>query len=125
MDDLYDAPNLQPRNRKPENFEEVKLVMALAWQRGRWDGSDGGRGGYGEVLAAMADATRYEDGPEDECSRLLVQDMLDRYQLLDPSEEDRKVMMSLFEDLEPDMDAARRRASSLVLKSMGFIENGC
>eukprot|EP00984_Skeletonema_dohrnii_P029991 scaffold21033_cov71-Skeletonema_dohrnii-CCMP3373.AAC.1 len=29
-------------------FEEVKLVLGLAWQRGRWDGSDGGPGGYGE-----------------------------------------------------------------------------
>jgi hypothetical protein len=42
------------------NIEEVKLVLALAWQKGRWDGSDGGRGGYGDVLAYMAQAERYE-----------------------------------------------------------------
>ena len=24
------------------SFEEVKLILGLAWQRGRWDGSDGG-----------------------------------------------------------------------------------
>jgi hypothetical protein len=122
--DLFDAPSLPPRDREPQNFEEIKLILALAWQRGRWDGSDGGRGGYGEVLAAMADASRYEIGDEDDCSRLFIQDMQDRYRFLDPEAEDLAMMEKLFDDFEPDTDAARRRCSSLVLKSMGFIENG-
>jgi hypothetical protein len=100
-------------------FEEVKLVLALAWQRGRWDGSDGGVGGYGEVLNAMAQARRYEVG--DECDRLLVQDMKERYHLLDPTDVDKEAMLSLD---GKDVDGARRRCSGLVLKSMGFIENG-
>lgn len=100
-------------------FEEVKLVLALAWQRGRWDGSDGGRGGYGNVLNAMAQAERYEVG--DECNGLLVQDMQERYHSLDPTDADKEAMMTL--DLE-NVDGARRRCSGLVLKSMGFIENG-
>lgn len=122
--DLFDAPSLPPHARGPQNFEEIKLVLALAWQRGRWDGSDGGKGGYGEVLAAMADASRYEIGDEDDCSRLLVQDMQDRYRFLNPNAEDLAAMEKLFDDCEPDTDAARRRCSALVLKSMGFIENG-
>ena len=91
-------------------FEEVKLILALAWQRGRWDGCDGGLGGYGEVLNAMAQAQRYEVG--DECDWLLVQDMKERYHLLDPNNVDQEVMMSL--DGE-DVDGARRRCSGLVL----------
>ena len=39
-------------SRQPP-FEEVKLVLGLAWQNGRWDGSDGGRGGYGDILVAI------------------------------------------------------------------------
>jgi hypothetical protein len=117
------APGMAARDRKPQNFEEVKLILALAWQRGRWDKSDGGKGGYGEVLSAMADARRYESGDEEDCSRVLVQDMQDRFPLLDPLLEDRVMMQSIF-DLEPDIDAARRRCSGLVLKAMGFIENG-
>jgi hypothetical protein len=121
--DLMQAPGMAARDRKPQNFEEVKLILALAWQRGRWDKSDGGKGGYGEVLSAMADARRYESGDEEDCSRVLVQDMQDRFPLLDPLLEDRVMMQSIF-DLEPDIDAARRRCSGLVLKAMGFIENG-
>ncbi|KAL3905073.1 MAG: hypothetical protein SGILL_009825, partial [Bacillariaceae sp.] len=124
VEDLVQAPSLAfPRDRKPQNFEEVKLILALAWQRGRWDGSDGGRGGYGDVLGAMADARRYEDGEEEDCSRILVQDMADRFALLDPLVEDRVMMQNVF-DLEPDIDAARRRCCGLVLRAMGFIENG-
>jgi hypothetical protein len=121
---LYEAASKEARDREPKNFEEVKLVLALAWQNGRWNGSDGGRGGYGEVLAAMADASRYEVGSEDDCSRLLIEDMQSRFHLLDPDREDLDTMQRLFDDLEPDTDAARRRCSALVLKAMGFVENG-
>ena len=123
VEDLIGAPDLAARDRQPHNFEEVKLILALAWQRGRWDGSDGGRGGYGEVLSAMADARRYENGDENDCSRVLTQDMADRFALLDPLLEDRVMMQNVF-DLEPDIDAARRRCSGLVLKAIGFVENG-
>ena len=102
-------------------FEEVKLVLGLAWQRGRWDGSDGGRGGYGDVLSEMAKAKRYEVGSE--CDKLLVQDMKERYHLLNPTDTDKDAMMSILDGAE-DIDATKRRCSGLVLKSMGFIDSG-
>lgn len=114
----------EPKSRVPENFEEVKLVLALAWQNGRWDGSDGGPGGYGDVLAAMADAERYEVGSFEECSRRLVKDMQDRFALLEPSDDEMKGMTSLWDDTEPDVDKAQRRCCGLVLQAMGFVENG-
>ena len=107
---------------KSLNFEEIKLVLGLAWQRGRWDGSDGGRGGYGEVLQTMAEAQRYEEGPDEECARRLVQDMQARFPLLRPTEEQSGMMMSLLES--EDADVAQRRCSGLVLEAMGFIESG-
>jgi hypothetical protein len=123
VEKLVDAPNLQRNKRDPQNFEEIKLILALAWQRGQWDGTDGGRGGYGEVLANMVDAQRYEVGDEEQCSRFLVQDMQDRFQLLNPQTEDLVIMQNIF-NLEPDVDAARRQSSGLVLKAMKFVENG-
>ena len=71
----------------------------------------------------MAQANRYEVGDDEECARILVQDMQDRFRLLSPEQEDQQMMESVF-DLEPDTDAAQRRCSGLVLKAMGFIENG-
>mmetsp|Transcript_10957 Transcript_10957/g.23216 ORF Transcript_10957/g.23216 Transcript_10957/m.23216 type:complete len:198 (+) Transcript_10957:140-733(+) len=100
------------------DLEEVKLVMALKWQNGRWDGSDGGRGGYGDVLATMADARRYEvDGG----SKLLFSDMKERFNLLDPSDEDRIVMENLND--EDDGNSALRCCSGLVLKAMDFVNS--
>jgi len=105
-------------------FEEVKLVLGLAIQRGRWDGSDGGPGGYGDVLAAMADARRYEtDGTEESRMVNFVNDMKARYRLLNPSEEDMEAMESVDVGIENGVNAARK-CSGLVLQSMGFIENG-
>jgi len=107
------------------DFEEVKLVLALAWQRGRWDGSDGGRGGYGEVLQQMANAQRYEvGGSAQECSRRLVQDMQERYHLLDPSDEQLRAMKSL-DCSDGNIFTARCCCAGLVLEAMGFVENGC
>jgi len=61
-------------------FDDVKLVLTLAWQSGRWDGIDGGRGGYGDVLSAMADARRYEtEDTEESRSVTLAQDMRSRF----------------------------------------------
>lgn len=105
-------------------FEEVKLVLALAWQNGRWDGTDGGPGGYTDVLATMADARRYEIGTDEDCSRQLVQDMQERFHLLEPTEDALNKMQRLWEDLPAKLepfDAARRRCSGLVLDSMGWV----
>ena len=123
MQGLFAAPSTERNDREPTNFEEVKLVLALAWQNGRWDGSDGGRGGYEEVLEAMAQADRYEKGDEDECSRRFIKDMQARFPLLNPTDEELATMQQL-DQLEPDVDAARRRCSALVLRAMGFVEKG-
>ena len=113
------------QQRLPTNFEEVKLVLALAWQRGRWDGSDGGPGGYGDVLMHMAQARRYESLDQDDeevTSRQLVQDMASRFELLSPTPEETERMKSVVAD--DDYDRARRQCSGLVLEAMGFVENG-
>ncbi|CAM9986826.1 unnamed protein product [Ectocarpus sp. 12 AP-2014] len=105
------------------DFEEVKLTMALAWQNGRWDGSDGGDGGYGDVLTMMAQAKRYEEGSEEERARKLVEDMRPRFALLSPTKEQMAAMDGLTADLN-DVLAARNRCCGLVLQAMGFVENG-
>jgi hypothetical protein len=112
------------------DFEEVKLVMALAWQNGRWDGSDGGVGGYGDVLSMMADAKRYEENVEEDGKTLLLRDMQERFYLLDPNNEDEIMMKKLLDvnnnsdNDDINIDTALRRCSGLVLKAMGFIQNG-
>lgn len=66
------------------NFEDVKLVLALAWQRARKFDPD--MEAYGQVLDAMADL-RYENEKDDmEGDKLLVQDMQKRYMWLKPGE---------------------------------------
>jgi len=103
-------------------FEEIKLILALAWQRGRWDGTDGGVGGYGEVLSTMAEAKKYESEDEDASSQLLVQDMIDRFHLISSS--------SVLKEMDVltmncgDTDTLRRKCTGLVLREMGFIANG-
>jgi hypothetical protein len=114
--------NLISAEPEPQIFEEVKLVLGLAFQSGRWDGSDGGRGGYGDVLSLMAAAERYELGSEEQCASNFIQDLEARFHLLKPAEDDQSLMDQLLDD--PNVDAARRRCSGLVLKAMGFIENG-
>ena len=121
---LLGAPMKAQEDREPKNFEEIKLVLALAWQRGRWDGSDGGKGGYGEILAVMVEATRYESNNEDENCVRFVQDMMTRFPLLSPSADQTKAMAICHELLGTDNDAARRKCSGLVLQAMGFVENG-
>ncbi len=124
IQDLCGAPIAKTEEREPRNFEEVKLVLALAWQRGRWDGSDGGLGGYGEVLGAMAEANRYETEDENENSSRLVNDMKARFRLLSPTSEHEEEMKTISSIMETDVDAARRKCSGLVLEAMGFVENG-
>jgi hypothetical protein len=126
----------------PQDFEEVKLILALAWQRGRWDGTDGGKGGYSEVLQHLVTADRYEakDGSDSDLdwSRLWIYDIQQRYHTLKPSPEQIKSMQNIVEivQLQTNSNArsscddsviyrARRQCSGLVLEAMGFIENGC
>jgi hypothetical protein len=107
--------------------EEIKLTLALTWQRGRRDGSDGGPNGYGQVLALMAQAERYEEQQDDEGedfgTRRLVEDMQERFRLLKPSVEDHDEMKSLLDTNSTAV--AFRKCSGLVLQQVGFIENGC
>lgn len=115
-------PAEDPALRQPENFEEVKLVLGLVWQNGRWDGSDGGKGGYGDVLRNMSEAKRYEDGPAEECSRRFVEDLQDRFDLIaDSVSLELREMRAILDD-DSDMDFVRRRCSGLVLEAMGFVE---
>jgi len=117
-------PAKDPSQRVPHNFEEVKLILGLAWQNGRWDGSDGGVGGYGDVLNYMAAAQRYGVGCEEECAKRFVGDMNDRFELLaDNTSMELPKMRALLDDTS-DMDAARRKASGLVLEAMGFVDKG-
>lgn len=109
---------------EPTNFEEVKLVLALTWQKGQWTGRDGGPEGYGQVLELMARAKRYEEGSEQDCAKNLVSDMAERFHLLEPEAALQERMDALWQDAE-DFDAARRICSGLVLESMGFVETGC
>jgi hypothetical protein len=106
------------------DFEEVKLILGLAWQRGHWDGSDGAPGGYEEVLEWMAEAERYEEGSEEACAKRLVKDMQERFFLLHPTPEQQEAMDALLPLSKKDPDAARRKAAGLVLQAMGFVEHG-
>jgi len=103
------------------NFEEVKLILGLAWQNGRWSGKDGGEGGYSEVLQRMADAQRYEVGPD--CEALFVKDMAERYHLLKPDVADAQEMKGCCE-ADQNVQVSKLKCAGLVLKSMGFLEDG-
>jgi hypothetical protein len=119
----------------PTNFEEIKLTLALVWQRGRWDGSDGGKGGYGEILHYLVLADRYEDINEIVWSHRWIEDLMARFHLLRPSTDQISTMENLMDNVRsftssPDSDdsiifRARRQCSGLVLQAIGFIENGC
>lgn len=109
-----------------KQFEEIKLVLALTWQRGRWTGQDGGKGGYRDVLANLAEAKRYEDGTKEECAKRFVEDMRTRICLVvDSNSAIAKKMDTLLEDCSNDILAARQRCSGLVLQAVGFVESGC
>lgn len=110
-------------SRQPP-FEEVKLVLGLAWQNGRWDGSDGGRGGYGDILSSMAAAKRYESDDEKINAERFVEDMVKRFDLIASSSEAKDAMRKIESDCGADIDAARRKCSGMVLNEMGFIKKG-
>ena len=77
----------------------------------------------------MADARRYEtDGTEESRMINFTNDMKLRFRLLNPTKEDMETMESINVDggdpNADELDAARRKCSGLVLKSMGFLDNG-
>jgi hypothetical protein len=124
VDNLLE-PNDDPKLREPQNFEEVRLVLGLAWQQGRRDGSDGGKGGYGDVLNYMAQGKRYEEGSEEECSRRFVEDIHDRFEFIaDNTSLELREMRTLLDDAANDSDYARRKCSGLVLDAMDFVDRG-
>lgn len=105
--------NLLEGNIAETDLEETKLVLALKWQRNY-------RSGYGEVLDTMAGAKRYEQ--EDNGKMLLLVDMRERFDLLNPTEEDKLAMDALMkDDTVTDIEVALRQCSGLVLKTMDFI----
>jgi len=71
------------------------------------------------------DARRYEIGTEKECALNFVQDMQERFSLLKPDPEDQTTMNQLLiRQDDANFDISRRQCSGLVLKAMGFLENG-
>mmetsp|Transcript_917 Transcript_917/g.1597 ORF Transcript_917/g.1597 Transcript_917/m.1597 type:complete len:201 (+) Transcript_917:59-661(+) len=104
-------------------FEEVKLILGLTWQRGRWDGSDGGvEGGYGEVLRTMAAAERYETEDEVSNSILLVEEMKERFHSIATQSALREMQKLDCYAEDADIDGIRRKCAALVLSEMNFIE---
>jgi len=123
MDSDADDTAASSEERVPENFEEVKLVLALAWQKARKK-CYGGLESYGELLDEMAIGQLYEVGTEEDCSLLLVQHMQKRFFWLYPDVQDKISMNTLLYDCESDFDWIRRRCSGLVLQAMEFEEIG-
>lgn len=111
-------------------FEEIKLILGLAWQRGRWDGSDGGPGGYGEVLSIMVDARRYEDDDEVISALNFIEDVGKRFGTISRNAEELKRMKSIANDVrgkhaeKEEVFMDRREVAGMVLDAMGFIQTG-
>lgn len=110
---------------QPGSPEEVKLILALEWQRGRWDGTDGGKGGYGAVLSTMAAAQRYEEGASyEDCLRRLVEDMADpqRFGRLGTTAAEIKEMQACTSD--DSAEEGFRKCAGMVLRAMGYVDRG-
>ena len=71
----------------------------------------------------MANAKRYEENVEDG-KTVLFRDMQERFHLLDPNNEDEIMMKQLLDNTDINIDTTLRCCSGLVLKAMGFIQNG-
>ena len=113
------------------SFEEVKLILGLAWQNGRWDGSDGGPEGYGHVLSTMAAAQRYEEDDEVLSALNFIQDVSDRFSTISRKSDELTKMKAIAIDIREKHDASkeevfmtRRMCAGMVLDNMGWIENG-
>ncbi|KAL7554004.1 hypothetical protein ACHAWF_017360 [Thalassiosira exigua] len=111
-------------------FEEVKLILGLAWQRGRWDGSDGGPGGYGSVLATMAEGRRYEQEDEVISALNFVEDVSERFATISRNADELKRMKCLASEMrgkhagKEEVFMARRTCAGMVLDAMNFVDNG-
>ncbi|KAL7468137.1 hypothetical protein ACHAXS_008356 [Conticribra weissflogii] len=129
------------RAEEDVSFEELKLILGLAWQRGRWDGSDGGVGGYSEVLGWMAGGERYEmegEGGELVSAWNFVEDVSERFEKISKGRKELEIMEEvakgalskkgkeggLGEDDRKEIFVARRICAGLVLDSMNFVDNG-
>ncbi|KAL7541768.1 hypothetical protein ACHAXR_012156 [Thalassiosira sp. AJA248-18] len=118
-------------NHGEVSFEEIKLILGLAWQRGRWDGSDGGPRGYSEVLNIMANAKRYEDEDEVISALNFIDDVSRRFETISRNAEELGRMKELMYDVRGKHHAGkeevfmdRRTCAGLVLDAMGFVDNG-
>jgi hypothetical protein len=128
---LYPAEFKALHPHSEVSFEEVKLILALAWQRGRWDGTDGGPvEGYGAVLEAMADARRYENEDEVISALMFIEDVSGRFSSICKNAEKLKRMKAIANDVKgkhaekEDVFMARRTCAGMVLDAMNFVENG-
>ena len=110
----------------PEWLDELKLILGLCWQRGRRDGSDGGIGGYSEVLDNLSGCQYETFVPCDDgvaSKRNFLNDMRTRFELIAKSQEYIGLVMDLSEE-EDDLDISVKICSGAVLDSMNFIEWG-
>ena len=112
------------------SFEEVKLILGLAWQRGRWDGSDGGPGGYSSVLETMANARRYENDDEVISALNFIDDVSEKFSCISKNNEKLNRMKSIANDVrgkharKEEIFMDRRICAGLVLEALNFVENG-
>jgi hypothetical protein len=113
------------------DFDEVRLVLALTWQRGSRDGSDGGDGGYGEVLQEMAEAKTYDE-PKNEVQniKLLIVDMASRFPFISSDNDENTEQMEQWA-MEAmgatnliELQKLRLKCCGMVLQAMGFVESG-
>mmetsp|Transcript_28986 Transcript_28986/g.69162 ORF Transcript_28986/g.69162 Transcript_28986/m.69162 type:complete len:226 (+) Transcript_28986:3-680(+) len=95
-------------------WDDVKLCLALKWQRAAREGRDGGRGGFGDVMEMMRKC-KYEgsDANDDR----LVQDMSSRLAMLPGAES--SVASGL-----PGREGQRRTVAARVLDRMDFVRIG-
>ena len=129
----YKSTHPSSFNSSPEvSFEEVKLILGLAWQNGRWDGSDGGpEEGYSHVLSTMAAAHRYENDDEVLSALNFIEDVSKRFHTISRNEDELNRMKCIAIDVREKHDASmeevfmvRRICAGMVLDAMGFVENG-
>mmetsp|Transcript_4213 Transcript_4213/g.7484 ORF Transcript_4213/g.7484 Transcript_4213/m.7484 type:complete len:233 (-) Transcript_4213:166-864(-) len=118
----------RPESEVP--FEEIKLILGLAWQRGRWDGSDGGPDGYSAVLSTLADARRYESEDEVISALNFIEDVSARFNTISRNAEELKRMKAIANDVrgkhagKEEIFMARRTCAGMVLDATNFADNG-
>ncbi len=120
-------------NNGEVSFEEIKLILALAWQRGRWDGTDGGPNGYRSVLQTMVDAHQYENENEIISSLHFIEDITSKYHSISRNAKDLHKMKDIANTIVhgkkkhasmEEIFMARRMCAGMVLDAMHFVDNG-